>query len=57
MTMSGFFKGMAIGMVAGAAVDMVANSKAMRSTGWGKTMHKASNAMDDMICDVKRVMR
>ena len=57
MTMSGFLKGMAIGMVAGAAVDMVANSKAMRSTGWGKTMHKASSAMDDMICDVKRAVR
>ena len=57
MTGSGFLKGMAIGILAGAAADMAANSKALRSTGWGKTMHKASSAMDDMICDVKRVIR
>lgn len=57
MTMSGFLKGMCIGILAGAAVDMAANSKAMRNTGLGRTMQEVGCAMDDMICDVKRAMR
>ena len=56
MTMSGFLRGMAIGVVAGVAVDMVANSKAMRKTGLGKTMQSVGCAMDDMICDVKHAI-
>ena len=56
MTMSGFLKGMAIGMIAGAAVDMAANSKAMRKTSLGKTMQEMGSAVDDMICDVKRAI-
>ena len=57
MTMCGFLKGMAVGMVAGIAADMAINSKAMRKTEIGKAMHKVGSAMDDMICDVSRAMR
>lgn len=57
MTMTGFLKGMAIGMVAGAAVDMAANSKALRRTDWGKAMQSAGAAIDDVICSVKRSVR
>ena len=57
MTMNGFLKGMAVGMAAGIAAELAMNSKAMRKTEVGKAMHKASAAVDDMICDVSRAMR
>lgn len=52
MKATAFIRGMAIGMVAGVALDMVAPTFGRRKTTVGKAMQKVGNAVDTAIDDV-----
>lgn len=48
-----FFRGLVIGMVAGAAVDMMAcSTQKRRKTAVGKAMQRVGNAMDTALDDI-----
>ncbi|MBQ6974243.1 MAG: hypothetical protein IJQ17_05400 [Oscillospiraceae bacterium] len=57
MKATAFIRGMAIGMVAGVALDMVAPAIGGRKTTVGKAMQKVGNAVDTAIDDVSDRLR
>ena len=53
MNMPAFFRGLIVGMVAGAAVDMMASgTQKYRKTTVGKAMQRMGNAMDSALDDI-----
>ena len=53
MSLSGFCRGLFIGMAAGVAVDMVAGTtQKRRKTTVGKAMQRMGNAMDSALDDI-----
>ena len=53
MNLSAFVRGMCVGMIAGAAVDMMASSsKNQRKTTVGKAMQRVGNSMDSALDDI-----
>ena len=53
MNMSAFFRGLIVGMVAGAAVDMMASgTQKYRKTAVGKAMQRMGNVMDTALDDI-----
>lgn len=57
MKATAFIRGMAIGMVAGVALDMVAPAIGRRKTTVGRAMQKVGNAVDSAIDDVSDRLR
>ena len=53
MKISAFCRGLFVGMVAGAAVDMLAcSAQKHRKTAVGKAMQRVGNAMDSALDDI-----
>jgi len=58
MSTTSFFRGVGVGMVAGAAVGaMVMSSRSAMKTGVGRAMKRMGNAMDAAWYDVQHAMR
>lgn len=49
MEVTTFFKGMGLGLIAGAAAEMVITGTSARKTTVGKTMQKVENSVDAAI--------
>lgn len=56
MKMSGFFRGLCVGMVAGVAIDMLACDARPKKHCVGKAMQRFGNAMDCALEDVKSML-
>ena len=53
MNMPAFFRGLVVGMVAGAAIDMMTcSTQKRRKTTVGKAMQRMGNAMDTALDDI-----
>ena len=53
MSIPAFFRGLVVGMVAGAAIDMMAcSTQKHRKTAVGKAMQRMGNAMDSALDDI-----
>ena len=57
MTMGSFLRGMAVGAVAGIAVDMLLRPNARPKTEAGKALQSVTDAVDSAASDVMRKMR
>lgn len=58
MSMSAFFRGMCIGLVAGAAIDMLAcGDMKSKKKCVCKAMHRVGHAMDCALDDMKSMLR
>ena len=54
--MRGFFKGMLLGAVAGAAADMAMHTNAVKKTPAGKAMQTATDVVDAAAASVKETL-